>query len=153
VIPSLWTTAPRRLSLSVSATDVVAALAERATEQEQCCALLGRIGGRDAEALEAIEVPNLYRQPGQFAVSAEQRDRLRDALRPRVSIVGFAHTHRSDVRPSATDVANARLYPYVWLIASRSNPRTWGAFTWCEDRLQPVALAFPAPRGASEEPA
>jgi proteasome lid subunit RPN8/RPN11 len=141
-----WRTArPEKIELSSAAADAVAQALSSTSTRECCGFLVGNQSGATIIVCSVIEARNAYEFPLAFGISPEEHQRCRLCCPPGEHIVGLYHTHLAHSWPSALDIRNMGLYPYVWLVLNhRDKSRTaWRCYVLQGESLREVQINLP----------
>lgn len=103
-----------RLVLPEHLTELLASKSRLAAPREWCAGLFGDVIGRSVHVRRVVPVQNSARSPGRFQVAISALRRA--AAEVTLPLVGFYHSHASEARLSAPDLAAMRKLPVVWLV-------------------------------------
>ena len=96
------------------------------TDREECGLVICRTDEL-ADFLYVLKIPNRAIRPEDYAIFAEDVERVRSVLSDDESIIGFMHTHLAhhDCEPSDRDFEGAALFPEMENLIYQPSTGKW----------------------------
>ena len=121
--------------------DILSSHAKKASPNESCAILLGKIEKDNFKVKDVFLAKNIENSPVNFAISNDELIKgYQEAEKRNLDVVGIFHSHPdSEAYPSATDQKFMEINPVPWIIFSNQKEQ-FRAFVF-ESKVKPFTLS------------